>query len=140
MYIKLWQHYKHYFIIITSLNMDIVCKCEEDGVLLLFFTVVFLLMSGIIPSTLFENWQSHNTFKLCFRHGNVAKNGGERFKTSFKALSFENLIQSNPWFWKRYFSSWEDRSELMKILPLPLHQIKIKLKKKIYESWNIWFL
>lgn len=35
--------------------MGIVCKCEEDGVLLLFFlTVVFLLMSGIIPSTLFE--------------------------------------------------------------------------------------
>lgn len=35
--------------------MGIVCKCEEDGVLLLFFfTVVFLLMSGIIPSTFFE--------------------------------------------------------------------------------------
>lgn len=34
--------------------MGIVRKCEEDGVLPLFFTVVFLLMSGIIPSTLFE--------------------------------------------------------------------------------------
>lgn len=34
--------------------MGIVCKCEEDGVLLLFFIVVFLLMLGIILLILFE--------------------------------------------------------------------------------------
>lgn len=67
--------------------MGIVCKCEEDGVLLLFFTVVFLLMSGIIPSTLFEIDSLTIHLSYAFRHGNVAKKwtGDERFKTSFKA-------------------------------------------------------
>lgn len=57
--------------------MGIVCKCEEDGVLLLFFTVVFLLMSGIIPSTLFEIDSLTIHLSYSFRHGNVAKNGPE---------------------------------------------------------------
>lgn len=66
--------------------MGIVCKCEEDGVLLLFFIVVFLLMLGIILLILFEIDSFIIYLSYVFCYGNVVKKwiGDERFKMFFK--------------------------------------------------------